>query len=293
MVGSFTLESRSPSKTVLIPHKLLDIIVFAASLLRSRICMQVQAKESPSRPRKRMKKETPRRAIVSTQVSSPQERKLFFELLEEHNPEGRSEIGWSRMSAAWNTYLSKRLNEGSSPSLLGINPKTPFHLRDFFREHTKMVEVQQAINFSPALREEHTALNNSLGSRTWSNNPPAQHVPSLQPQPTLFSPSHYFTATPSPFPPLHVFSSQHPAFSPSQFSPQAVPVPNPPQVAQYLGNPSFASLAYDHIPAQPLRNIQGANASTLGPKRPGGRGKGKTCTSCGKPTLGHKKKSCN
>lgn len=252
--------------------------------------MQTHVEESPSRGKKRKKKETPRRAIVSTQVSSPQERKLFFELLGEHNPEGRSEVGWSRMSAAWNTYLSERLNEGSSLGLLGINPKTPFHLRDFFREHTKKVEVQQAINFSPALREEHAALNNSLGSRIWSDASPAEPVPSLQPQPTLLAPPHYFTAAPPPFPPLHVFSSQPPALNPSQFFPGAVPVLNPPHAAQYLGNPSFAYPASIYTGAQPLRNIQGPNASTLEPKRPGGKGKGKTCTSCGKPTLGHKKR---
>lgn len=68
--------------------------------------------------------------IVSTKVSTPQEQKLYFKLLEEFNPEGKSKVGWFCMSAAWNTHLSDRLNEGSSVGIVRINPKTPFHLRD-------------------------------------------------------------------------------------------------------------------------------------------------------------------
>lgn len=236
-------------------------------MIVTRLFLQDQSDKCP--PRNRKRKEAPRRAIVSTRVSTRQERKLFFELLEEHNPEGRTEVGWSRMTAAWNTYVSDRLNEGSSMELVGINPKTPFHLRDFFKEHTRKVEVQQAINFSPALREEHAALNNTLGARVWSSESPAQVVPSFQ------------------YAPTPLFIPQHPGLQYPPAVPQAAFFSVPMQAGQPPVYPTAAHAAGS-------RFVSGQHQVDVGRgSNRGGKGKGKVCTRCGKPTLGHKKKSCD
>lgn len=91
---------------------------------------------------------------------------LFFKLLEEHNPAGK-DSGWSSMTVAWNTYLSKLLNASGDHNSrsLGIFPKMFVQLRGFYREHIKQVQVRQSINFSPATREAHAAMDRSLNER--------------------------------------------------------------------------------------------------------------------------------
>lgn len=206
--------------------------------------------------------------VLAAPVTTPQERSLFFQLLESHN-QGGKDCGWSPMTAAWNSHLSNLLNASAdhNSKLLGIFPKTSFHLRSFYKEHTKQVQVQEALHFSPTAREAHAVLNRQLEEGFWGRSP------SLQ-VPLIFNNSGTAVLNPGPQPTLERDST---VFSPS-IQESHVPVSyTPPQVSPVV----FEGRA-------PLQDLSVERSGSLR----GGLGKGKVCKSCGKSRLGHPRKGC-
>jgi hypothetical protein len=169
------------------------------------------------------------------------------------------------MTVAWNTHLSDLLNASgdNNSKSLGIFPKMSVQLRGFYKEHIKQVQVQQSLNYSPATREEHAAMNRSLNERFWGDETPFSVTP-----PAL--PTHAQNPTPSPYPAPFLESS---ALTYSSQQPHGTVV----------GQPSYF--------VNQQRIVQDFGPTSNAPTR-GGKGKGKICTKCKRPTLGHPKKSC-
>lgn len=212
---------------------------------------------------KRRRQYTAQANPLASPVKTPEERALFFKLLEEHNPAGK-DSGWSSMTVAWNTHLSDLLNASGdhNSKSLGIFPKMSVQLRGFYKEHVKQVQVQQSLNYSPATREEHAAMNRSLNERFWGREVSFSATP---PGPPTYAPD----PTPSPYPPPFPESS---AFTYSLQQPHETMVGQ----SSYLVN---------------QERVGQGSGPQYAPIR-GGKGKGKICKTCKQPTLGHPKKSC-
>lgn len=210
---------------------------------------------------RKRKREGPATNPLAAPVTTPQERSLFFQLLEAHNPGGK-DPGWSPMTVAWNSHLSNLLNANNdhNSKLLGLFPKTSFHLRSFYKDHTKQVQIQEALHFSPAAREAHAALNRQLEEGFWGRSPSLQAPLCNQ----YLAPGAPVSVIPAHTTSFHI----------------------PPPSSIYNQGPPQASVQFPSRP--PLQNLGTEHKGSLR----GGLGKGKVCKLCGKSRLGHPRKGC-